>query len=218
MIQINQEPFGKVHFSTLHLTLSKPCCNDAQPAIFVNSVYLGWILLLFNRYKFFFRCRCLLYLFTTLWSNEYEFFMRDMCGTSTHGREQESHRTEVFAHKTFANRFTCSVVDMFIYEDALCYVNAHRLLLLENCNIASCTFIVCYVSLSFSLSPFESVFGRCGIMTNANAMLSYSMQCDRFNLLDFRWLFFHIDANSCVYVQKENVKKVREEAKRREKK
>lgn len=42
MIQINQEPFGKVHFSTLHLTLSKPCCNDAQPAIFVNSVHLGW--------------------------------------------------------------------------------------------------------------------------------------------------------------------------------
>lgn len=42
MIQINQEPFGKVHFSTIHLTLSKPCCNDAQPAIFVNSVYLGW--------------------------------------------------------------------------------------------------------------------------------------------------------------------------------
>lgn len=42
MIQINQEPFGKVHFFTHHLTLLEPCCNDAQPAIFVNSVYLGW--------------------------------------------------------------------------------------------------------------------------------------------------------------------------------
>lgn len=117
-----------------------------------------------------------------------------MCGTSTHGREQESHRTGVFAHKTFANIFTCSAADVFTYEDALCYVNAHRLLLLllllENCNIASCTFIVCYVSLSFSFSPFESVFGRCGIMTNANAMLSYSMQCDRFNLLDFFFTLF----------------------------
>lgn len=70
------------------------------------------------------------------------------------------------------------------------------------------------------LSVGRSV-GRCGNMTNANAMLTFTlaMQCSLSAGLSFTLFFFSFirDSIRLVHVQKENTKKVKEAKKKRKK-
>lgn len=98
----------------------------------------------------------------------------------------------------------------------VCCVNAHRTpaaAAAENCNIASCIFIV-------SLYTFHSGFGRCGNMTNANAMLLQSTfnAMRPFQFVGLSLTFHVIRTCTCVVcVQKENMKKVKETDRRAKK-